>query len=477
MENYSYTSYAESGESSPRSRDVDFENPQPWEDHQTSASATNNYKVKVMCSYGGKILPRPHDNQLSYVGGETKILAVDRLVKFGAVMAKLTQLCEHGEVCLKYQLPGEDLDALITVTNDDDLEHMMHEYDRLNRGSSTPARLRLFLFPVSGQSPALTPNHSFGSTDQGRSERERFMDALNSGHLQPTTPPAVPQPPAHGNINMELMFSSEMPPPPPVVASRTQQIHQQEQEFVVQDERRMESDQIQKHIHDLQRLRIAEEQQPGLYRKPSDDNLAGAGYGDYYVPKMTEKVAPTIQPGTVPSPATGYQISGGFPASTISQDQQPVYMIQTPAGMFHAPPPVNHGQGYYVQRMPTDVYRDQPMYNVMPPVQQVATQQTTVSTQAQQQFLPQKVATYTEGYRMVQSTTAGTDHGYAPVAYENGTGRQIYYTNQGTVVGQQQQTQQPQQPLHPSAQQYQGMVALNQEGGGKLAPVNMKEFI
>lgn len=474
MENYSYASYAESGESSPRSRDVDFENPQPWEDQ---SAANNNYKVKFMCSYGGKILPRPHDNQLSYVGGETKILAVDRLVKFGTVMGKLTALCD-GEVFFKYQLPGEDLDALISVTNDDDLEHMMHEYDRLNKASPSPAKLRLFLFPVSGQSPALTPVHSFGSVE-GRSDRERFMDALNSGHVQSSTPPA-PQP--HGNIEPLFGLGKGMPPPQ---ASRARdhhapdlQIHQQEQEISVLDQRGIDqADQIQKHIQDLQRLQIAEEQQPALYRKQSDDNLAAAGYaGEYYVPKTTEKLAPTTLPGTVPAPATGYQISGGYPPQSISQDQQPVYMIQTPASMYHAPPSVNHGQGYYVQRMPTEVYRDQQVYNVMPPVQQhVATQQTTVSTQ--QQFVPQKVATgtYTDGYRMVQST----DHGYTQVAYENGTGRQIYYTNQGAVVAQPQQPQQVQQQLQPNAQQYQTMVPLNQDqgGGGKVAPANMKEFI
>lgn len=481
MENYSYTSYAESGESSPRSRDVDFENPQPWEDQ----SGTNsNYKVKFMCSYGGKIHPRPHDNQLSYVGGETKILAVDRFVKFAALNAKLKALCD-GEVCFKYQLPGEDLDALISVTNDDDLEHMMHEYDRLNRASPSLARLRLFIFPVSGQSPALTPVHSFGSTE-GRSERERFMDALNSGHVQPNTPPSAPSP--HGN--MERFFGSDkgMSLQPSGVASKTRDhhiadphIHPHEPEIAVLDERGIEADRIQKHIQDLQRLRIAEEQQPAaLYGKPSDDNLAAGFTGDYYAPKMTDKVAPTSLPGTVPAPATGYQISGGYTTSTITSDQQPVYMIPAHASMYHAPMarpatgPVNHGQGYYVQRMPTEVYRDQPVYNVMPPAQPVATQQTTLSSQ--QQYLPQKMATYTEGYRM------DPGQGYAQVAYDNGTGRQIYYT-QGTVA-QPQQLQQPQQQMQPTAQQYQAMAAaasavtLNQESGGtKVVPANMKDFI
>ncbi|KVI01875.1 uncharacterized protein LOC112500631 [Cynara cardunculus var. scolymus] len=462
MENYSYTSYPESGGSSPRSREVDFENPPPWEDQSTGNNSNNNYKVKLMCSYGGKIHPRPHDNQLSYVGGETKILAVDRFVKFAAVNAKLTALCD-GEVCFKYQLPGEDLDALISVTNDDDLEHMMHEYDRLNRASPSPARLRLFLFPLSGQSPALTPVHSFGSTE-GRSERERFMDALNSGHVQPNTPPSAPPP--HGNV--ERFFGSDkgMPMQPSGVASKTRDqhiadphIHPHEPEIAVLDERGIEADRIQKHIQDLQRLRIGEEQQPALYRKPSDDNL-GAGYtGDYYVPKMTEKVAPTTLPGTVPAPAAGYQISGGFTTSTISSDQQPVYMIPAHASMYHAPmarpatAPVNHGQGYYVQRMPTEVYRDQPVYNAMQPVQSMATQPILPPQQ------PQKITTHSEGVRMVHSTAGMTDAGYAQVAYDNGVGRHVYYTPQGTMVTPQPTTQQFHAMAAPSA-------ALNQ--GGKV---------
>nr|AAR92286.1 At5g09620 [Arabidopsis thaliana] len=34
MDKFSYNSYPDSAESSPRSRDVEFENPSPWEDQQ-----------------------------------------------------------------------------------------------------------------------------------------------------------------------------------------------------------------------------------------------------------------------------------------------------------------------------------------------------------------------------------------------------------------------------------------------------------
>ncbi|KAF5448392.1 hypothetical protein F2P56_028934 [Juglans regia] len=188
MENYSFTSYPDSGDSSPRSREIDFENPPPWDDQQSQ----NNYKVKFMCSYGGKIHPRPHDNQLSYLGGETKILAVDRNVKFEPMISKLSALSGDPDVSFKYQLPGEDLDALISVTNDDDLDHMMHEYDRLYRASAKPARMRLFLFstPSANQSAS----SSFGS-DGARSDRERFMEALNSG------PNDAPKAPARNDVD------------------------------------------------------------------------------------------------------------------------------------------------------------------------------------------------------------------------------------------------------------------------------------
>lgn len=480
MENYSYNSYPESGGSSPRSREIDFENPPPWEDQP--AGNNSNYKVKLMCSYGGKIHPRPHDNQLSYIGGETKILAVDRSIKFSVLFAKLAALCDS-DVCFKYQLPGEDLDALISVTNDDDLDHMMNEYDRLYRASPKPARLRLFLFPASVQSPSLTPAHSFGSIE-GRSERERFVDALNSGSVQVSTPPSAL--PALGNA--DFLFGSEKGvAPAPVAVPKVRDLpiadppirHHEPSDVAILDDRGIGADRIQKHIQDLRRLRIAEDQQQTLYRRQSDDNMTAGYTGDYYVQRTTDKVVSTTLPGTVPSPAPGYQISGGFTASTISGDQQPVYMVPAQSSMYHAPMPrpvtgpIGHsqgqGQGYYtVQRMPTEIYRDQPVYNAMQPVQSMATQPILPSQQ------PQKIATHSEGIRMVQSTAGLTDTGYGHVAYDNGVGRHVYYTPQGTMVTPQQQQPQPQ----PITQQYHAMAApspaLNQ-GGKVVAPSKISQ--
>ncbi|KAJ6385518.1 hypothetical protein OIU77_028657 [Salix suchowensis] len=412
MENTYFNSYPDSGDSSPRSREIDFDNPTPWEDQ---SQQPQSYKAKFMCSYGGKIHPRPHDNQLTYMGGETKILAAERNIKFTSMISKLSALCGDTDVAFKYQLPGEDLDALISVTNDDDLEHMMHEYDRLYRASAKPARMRLFLFPVN-PSPA-----SFGS-DGGKSDRERFVEALNS------------------------------------VPTQAQ----------------------------LQRMQIREpEQQVGYNRKNSDENLA-AGYAaagsDYYMQKLPEKAPPANLPVTMPqqvSAPPGYwpekqAAGGGFPAgmtmtTSPSQMEQPVYVIQGPGPgtVYHHAPPVMRqvtgqtGQGYYMQRMGgpghgQDVYREQPVYNMVPQHQQPPPQMGPMGVM-----------------RPSGPGVAMTDAGYAQMAYDSSVGRQVYYAAAGGVVHQQQQQQQQQQPL-----QYQGVVggvAVSGEmrhggGGGPLGP-------
>ncbi|KAK8629425.1 hypothetical protein V6N13_078266 [Hibiscus sabdariffa] len=100
-------------------------------------------RVRFMCSFGGKILPR------------------------------------IANVSVKYQLPNEDLDALISVTTDEDLENMMEEYDRFAQNQNPRlARLRLFLFSKSDDSRA----SSISSLLDGSVNREHwFFDALNSG--------------------------------------------------------------------------------------------------------------------------------------------------------------------------------------------------------------------------------------------------------------------------------------------------------
>ena len=46
-------------------------------------------KLKFLCSYGGKILPRPTDGHLKYVGGETRVIAMQRDIKFSGFYSSI----------------------------------------------------------------------------------------------------------------------------------------------------------------------------------------------------------------------------------------------------------------------------------------------------------------------------------------------------------------------------------------------------
>ncbi|RDX86861.1 hypothetical protein CR513_31747 [Mucuna pruriens] len=159
----------------PPDLDADSVTSSPRSDHFHDAPP----RVRFMCSFGGKIVPRPHDNQLRYVGGDTRIVAVHRSISFSALILKLSKLSGTSNITAKYQLPNEDLDALISVTTDEDVENMMDEYDRVAQNHNPrSARLRLFLFPEGEDSRA----SSISSLLNGSTNRENwFLDALNGG--------------------------------------------------------------------------------------------------------------------------------------------------------------------------------------------------------------------------------------------------------------------------------------------------------
>ncbi|XP_010656540.1 uncharacterized protein LOC100251651 isoform X1 [Vitis vinifera] len=131
-------------------------------------------KVKFLCSFGGKILPRPSDGMLRYVGGHTRIICLRRDVSFNELVQKMVDT--YGQpVVIKYQLPEEDLDALVSVSCPDDLENMMDEYEKLvERSSDGSAKLRVFLFSASELDPS--DMVQFGNfNDSG----QRYFDAVN----------------------------------------------------------------------------------------------------------------------------------------------------------------------------------------------------------------------------------------------------------------------------------------------------------
>ncbi|CAA2975367.1 PB1 domain-containing [Olea europaea subsp. europaea] len=87
--------------------------------------------IKFLCSYGGRILPRYPDGKLRYHGGETRVHSVERSISFAELVMKLGEMCGRSVVNLRCQLPTEDLDALVSITSDEDLANLIEEYDRV----------------------------------------------------------------------------------------------------------------------------------------------------------------------------------------------------------------------------------------------------------------------------------------------------------------------------------------------------------
>ncbi|KAA8522770.1 hypothetical protein F0562_009193 [Nyssa sinensis] len=142
------------------------------------SSNDENLRVKFLCSFSGSILPRPHDGKLRYVGGETRIVCAPRGITYEELMGKMREIYEEATT-LKYQQPDEDLDALVSVVNDDDVTNMMEEYDKLGSGDGF-TRLRIFLF----SHPDQDGSSHFVDGDERDTER-RFVDALNNLNESP----------------------------------------------------------------------------------------------------------------------------------------------------------------------------------------------------------------------------------------------------------------------------------------------------
>ncbi|MCL7046482.1 hypothetical protein MKW94_002582 [Papaver nudicaule] len=135
-------------------------------------------KVKFLCSHGGKILPSPGDGKLKYIGGETRLVVVPHNINFAELMTKLGGIF-GGDTVLKYQLIPEDLDALVSVTNDDDLRYMLDEYDRHSgaSGNQEIPKVRAFLFP--SDPTVIKRQISPNNTNDSYAIEQRYIDAIN----------------------------------------------------------------------------------------------------------------------------------------------------------------------------------------------------------------------------------------------------------------------------------------------------------
>ncbi|CAN4114554.1 unnamed protein product [Withania somnifera] len=164
----SHINYPNSVDSSPKSRTTTTS----FDDYHQQPPPNTAGKIRLMCSYGGHIIPRPHDKSLCYIGGDTRIFVTDRNTSLSDLSSRLSKTLLAGKpFWLKYQLPNEDLDSLISVTTDEDLENMIDEYDRVAKTS----RIRVFL--VTSEFDSVS---SIGSLLQSSTKSEDwFVHALN----------------------------------------------------------------------------------------------------------------------------------------------------------------------------------------------------------------------------------------------------------------------------------------------------------
>lgn len=136
-----------------------------------SSDGSQPGKLRILCSFGGKILPRPVDGKLRYVGGETRMISIRKNISWEELVSKTSGICNQPH-SIKYQLPGEDLDALISVSSNEDLQNMMEEYHGIEKSAGSQ-RLRIFLIPATE-----IENQSSGTLQQACPDYE-YVVAVN----------------------------------------------------------------------------------------------------------------------------------------------------------------------------------------------------------------------------------------------------------------------------------------------------------
>ncbi|CAN1354850.1 hypothetical protein LINPERPRIM_LOCUS43550 [Linum perenne] len=151
----------------------------------SAASTTGGSKLRLMCSYGGHIIPRPQTKSLFYAGGDTRIITVPTTTANLSLNFLAAQLAAALRLStpfnLKYQLPYHDLDSLITLSNDEDVAIMIDEH---NRVFPSPARIRLFVFPAKHEVKSASNAVELGMSEFTHPKKESwFVDVLESAKI------------------------------------------------------------------------------------------------------------------------------------------------------------------------------------------------------------------------------------------------------------------------------------------------------
>ncbi|XP_059431639.1 uncharacterized protein LOC132165163 [Corylus avellana] len=121
----------------------------------SGGSGRASEKVKLVCSFNGSFRPIPPSGELKYVGGEARIISVDRSIGLSKLRSKISDLfpaTRPPSFSLKYQLSHRASEGystlLVSVASDDDVRCMIDEYDELELYGKH-ARLWLFVCAAS----------------------------------------------------------------------------------------------------------------------------------------------------------------------------------------------------------------------------------------------------------------------------------------------------------------------------------------
>ncbi|KAK3126144.1 hypothetical protein QOZ80_7AG0552300 [Eleusine coracana subsp. coracana] len=137
-------------------------------------------RIKIICNFGGVFLPRPSDGELRYVGGERHLVQINRDMSWYELTSKTTKFIRRAHT-IKYHLPGEQLNMLISITSDDDLRNMIEECIMLGRNKE---RLTMYLFSDDDEEHRA----HFIAARASNAEKEAKFIALINGLTSPSKP-------------------------------------------------------------------------------------------------------------------------------------------------------------------------------------------------------------------------------------------------------------------------------------------------
>ncbi|KAG8639273.1 serine/threonine-protein kinase EDR1-like isoform X4 [Manihot esculenta] len=152
-----------------------------------NASAAPSRMIKLICSFNGAFHFRPPSNKLRYIGGETRIVSVDRNIGLFKLLNKMSDLCPNlRSFSLKYQLPmsgragDPELDSetdvpLVSIASDEDVRCMIEEYDKLELYGKH-ARLWIFVCNDGDQSDVHYDNYNNGNSGFVKGNGEFWVD-------------------------------------------------------------------------------------------------------------------------------------------------------------------------------------------------------------------------------------------------------------------------------------------------------------